>query len=202
MYENSSLLFPLLSSFYSERLFLSFLFFLYGIELWFVRERERDRESTPFPFWIFPLLFPSTKQNLFFFLFFLFPFSNTPSQRRAAQERDPFSLLSFPLLSFPFLSSLSLFILCVCVLIWTQKQCSLTTYLCYLSFPNHPPIFAHLFPFLSLPNTVLIGGGVVLCFGLGLNHHESKLNTHRRRLWLLGNPTDPDPFAFDYLGIF
>ena len=76
-----------------------------------LRERERDRESTPFPFWIFPLLFPSTKQNLFFFCFFLFPFSNTPSQRRAAQERDPFSLLSFPFLSSPLFP----FLFCVCV---------------------------------------------------------------------------------------
>ena len=202
MYENSSLLFPFLSSFYSERLFLSFLFFLYGIELWFMREREREIERAPlFPSGSFLCYFLPQNKIFFFFCFFLFPFSNTPSQRRAAQERDPFSRLSFPFLSIPLLS-FPFYFVCVCVLIWTQKQCSLTTYLCYLSFPNHPPIFAHLFPFLSLPNTVLIGGGVVLCFGLGLNHHESKLNTHRRRLWLLGNPTDPDPFAFDYLGIF
>ena len=145
-------------------------------DLW---ERDRERESTPFPFWIFPLLFPSTKQNHFFvFVFFGFLFQYAKPTPRSTRERSFFpSLLSFPFLSSPLLSYPFYFVcvcVCVCVLIWTQKQSSLTTYLWYLSFPNHPPIFAPLFPFLSLPKTVLIGGGVVvLCFGLGLNHHES-----------------------------
>ena len=109
------------------------------------RERERDRESTPFPFWIFPLLFPSTKQNLFFFLFFLFPFSNTPSQRRAAQERDPFSLLSFPFLSFPLLS-FPFYFVCVCVNM--NAKAVFLDHVFMLSFiPKSPSDFC---PFVSL----------------------------------------------------
>lgn len=174
-------------------------------DLW---ERDIERERAPlFPSGSFLCYFLPQNKIIFLFLFFLVSFSNTPNQRRAAQERDPFSLLSFPFLSSPLLSYPFYFV-CVCVLIWTQKQSSLTTYLCYLSFPNHPPIFAPLFPFLSLPKTVLIGGGVVvLCFGLGLNHHESNSTpTHADydsvgqsngsgslRLWLLRHFLDIIP---------
>ena len=162
------------------------------------REREREIERAPlFPSGSFLCYFLPQNKIFFFFLFFLFSFSNTPSQRRAAQERDPFSLLSFPFLSFPLLS-FPFYFVCVCVNM--NAKAVFLDHVFMLSFiPKSPSDFC---PFVSLSIPAEYGANwwrsCIVFWSRTQSPRVKTQHPYTPIMTLLGNPTDPDPFAFDY----